>query len=144
MYECLVDWHLEGKVSTITLDNCTSNDKAVGDLIDKLDSASLMLGGKYLHMRCCAHVLNLIVKDGMSVMEEGIARVRDSVGFWSATPKRHERFEKMAKTLNILYNKRLNLDCKTRWNSTYTMLSIALEYIPIFNIYNAVLGAGCC
>ena len=38
----------------------------------------------------------------------------------------------MAKTLNIEYNRRLNLDCKTRWNSTYLMISIALQYIEIF------------
>jgi hypothetical protein len=30
----------------------------------------------------------------MAVMDKGIERVHDSVGFWSATPKRHEHFEK--------------------------------------------------
>ena len=132
LYECLVEWHLERKISTITLDNCTSNDKAMVILPDKLDTSSLMLDGQLLHMRCAAHILNLIVKDGMSVLEQGIERLRDSVAFWSATPKRHEKFEKMAKTLNIEYNKRLTLDCKTRWNSTYTMISIAVQYIEIF------------
>jgi hypothetical protein len=101
-------------------------------LPDKLDTSPLMLNGKLLHMRCAAHILNLIVKDGMNVLEQGIERVCDSVAFWSATPKRHEKFEKMAKTLNIEYNKRLTLDCKTRWNSTYIMISIALQYIEIF------------
>jgi hypothetical protein len=72
-------------------------------LLDKLETSSLMINGKFLHMRCAAHILNLIVKDGMSVLEQGIERVRDSVAFWSATPKRHEKFEKMAKTLNIEY-----------------------------------------
>ena len=96
LHECLLDWHLERKLSTVTLDNCTSNDKAIDILIDKLDTKSLMLEGKYLHMRCCAHILNLIVKDGMDLMEKGIERVRDSVAYWSATPKRHEKFEKMA------------------------------------------------
>uniref|UniRef100_A0A8R7THP7 BED-type domain-containing protein n=2 Tax=Triticum urartu TaxID=4572 RepID=A0A8R7THP7_TRIUA len=132
LYECLVEWHLERKISTVTLDNCTSNDKATGILPDKLDTSSLMLDGQLLHMRCAAHILNLIVKDGMSVLEKGIERLRDSVAFWSATPKRHEKFEKMAKTLNIEYNKRLTLDCKTRWNSTYIMISIEVEYIEIF------------
>ena len=61
-----------------------------------LDSSSLILEGKYLHMRCAAHILNWIVKDGMYVMEKSIERVRDSVAYWSATPKRHEKFEKMA------------------------------------------------
>jgi hypothetical protein len=101
-------------------------------LPDKLDTSSLMMNGQLMHMRCVAHILNLIVKDGMSVLEHGIERVRDSVAFWSATPKRHEKFEKMAKTLNIEYNKRITLDCKTRWNSTYTMISIAVQYIEIF------------
>ena len=47
-------------------------------------------------MRCAAHILNLIVKDKMSVLDKGIDSIYDSVGFWSATPKRHEKFEKMA------------------------------------------------
>lgn len=68
LHEVLVEYHLERKISTITLDNCTTNDKAVEDLLDKLDSSSLMLGGKLLHMRCCAHILNLIVKDGLAVL----------------------------------------------------------------------------
>uniref|UniRef100_A0A8R7UB65 AC transposase n=1 Tax=Triticum urartu TaxID=4572 RepID=A0A8R7UB65_TRIUA len=97
LYECLVEWHLERKISTITLDNYTSNEIAMTILPDKLDTSSLMLDGQFLHMRCAAHILNLIVKDGMSVLEEGVERVRDSVAFWSAMPKRHEKFEKMAK-----------------------------------------------
>jgi hypothetical protein len=45
-------------------------------------------------MCCAAHILNLIVKDGLGVTESRIERVRDSVAFWSAAPKRHEKFEK--------------------------------------------------
>ncbi|KAM0870527.1 hypothetical protein ACQ4PT_039950 [Festuca glaucescens] len=45
LHEVLVEFHLERKISTITLDNCTTNDKAVEELQDKLDSSSLMLGG---------------------------------------------------------------------------------------------------
>ncbi|CAA0812143.1 Zinc finger BED domain-containing protein DAYSLEEPER [Striga hermonthica] len=65
-------------------------------------------------------------------MEKGIDKVRDSVAYWSATPKRHERFEKMARQMLGEYEKRIALDCKTRWNSTYTMLSTALLYQDVF------------
>ena len=133
LHACLVEWHLEKKISTVTLDNCTSNDKAMQILPDKLDTKVLMLEGKYLHMRCAAHILNLIVKDGLDVMEVGIERVRDSVAFWSATPKRHEKFEKMARVMNTEYTCRLSLDCKTRWNSTYIMLTRALQYKDVFS-----------
>jgi hypothetical protein len=105
---------------------------------DKLPLDSLMLkdddGKKLLHMRCAAHILNLIVKDGLLAMDkdDGLERVRESVRFWSATPKRHEKFEKKACELNIKFERRLCLDCKTRWNSTYIMLSTALEYKTVF------------
>ncbi|CAN6203176.1 unnamed protein product [Urochloa humidicola] len=92
-------------------------------------------------MRCAAHIINLIVKDGMGikdangrkVMEEAIGRVRETIAFWSATPKRHERFEKAVAQEGIKYNKRIALDVKTRWNSTYLMLSTALTYISVFD-----------
>jgi hypothetical protein len=119
-------------VSTVTLDNCTTNGSLMDKMQDKLPLPSLMLKGKLLHMRCAAHIINLIVRDGMSVMEDGIERVRDSVGFWSATPKRHERFEHTVVQMHLKYNKRIALYYKTRWNSTYIMLTIALEYQTVF------------
>jgi hypothetical protein len=112
-----------------------SNDdlaKKMAVMQGKLPLSSCMLNGKLIHMRCAAHILNLIVKDGMSVMEKGIDSIRDSVGFWSATPKRHEKFEKMVVQMKGKYEKRIALDCKTRWNSTYIMLSTALEYQDVF------------
>ncbi|TXG60992.1 hypothetical protein EZV62_012355 [Acer yangbiense] len=69
---------------------------------------------------------------GLDVIESGIERIRDSVAFWTATPKRMEKFEKAAEQLNLGQKKRLVLDCKTRWNSTYLMLSVALTYKDVF------------
>ncbi|WVZ97490.1 hypothetical protein U9M48_043020 [Paspalum notatum var. saurae] len=132
LHGVLVDCHLERKVSTMTLDNCSTNDSMMLKMQDKLPLECLMLEGLLLHMRCAAHILNLIVRDGMSIMEKGTEKVRDSVGFWCATPKRHEKFKKMASQLNIAYIKRIGLDCTTRWNSTYAMLSTALEYQAVF------------
>jgi hypothetical protein len=125
-------WHTENKVSTITLDNCSTNDNLVDQMQDKMCLSSLMLSGKLMHMRCAPHIINLIIKDGMSIMESDIQRVRESVGFWSCTPKRHACFEKLVSQVNIKYEKKIALNCKTRWNSTYLMLSTALEYKLVF------------
>ncbi|KAG5515923.1 hypothetical protein RHGRI_036831 [Rhododendron griersonianum] len=57
------------KISRITVDNCSTNDAMIDLLWDKLDSTSLMLGGDLFHMRCCAHILNLIVKDELDVIK---------------------------------------------------------------------------
>ena len=132
LYDCLCDWNLDRKLSTITVDNCTTNDAIINNLLDKLPLSSLMMNGELFHMRCAAHILNLIVQDGLAVIGDGIDRIRDSVAFWTATPKREQKFEEAAHQLEISSTKKLALDCKTRWNSTYLMLSVAVLYKDVF------------
>jgi hypothetical protein len=133
LYEALVGWNIDERISTLTLDNCRTNDKVIPDLINKIGKSKLMLEGSLLHMRCATHILNLIVKDGLEVIKSSIASIRGSVAFWIATPKRVEKFEEIAKLVKVKVNHKLGLDCKTRWNSTYKMLSIALPYKAIFD-----------
>ncbi|KAF7133236.1 hypothetical protein RHSIM_Rhsim09G0082900 [Rhododendron simsii] len=102
--------------------------KRIDLLWDKLDSTSLMLGGNLFHMRCCVHILNLIVKDGLDVIKMGIEKIMDSVAYWTTSPKREEKFEETVRQLNVTSTKKLGLDCAARWNSTFLMLQIALLY----------------
>ncbi|KAI8531947.1 hypothetical protein RHMOL_Rhmol11G0175200 [Rhododendron molle] len=119
--------------STLTVDNCSSNDAMISILIGKLEPESLMSQGKLIHMRCAAHILNLIVKDGLEVIKGGIEKIRESVAYWTASPKREEKFEENARQLRILGGKKLCLDCVTRWNSTFLMLQTAIEYKDVFS-----------
>ena len=73
------------------MDNCTTNDAIVAILIDKLPFGSLILHGRLFHMRCCAHILNLIVQDGLNVIGDGIERIRDNVTYWTTSPKRVQK-----------------------------------------------------
>uniref|UniRef100_A0A0A9GNR2 BED-type domain-containing protein n=1 Tax=Arundo donax TaxID=35708 RepID=A0A0A9GNR2_ARUDO len=132
LYKCLQSWDLDRRISTVTLDNCSTNDNMIGLMETRLGASNMLLKGKWLHMRCCAHILNLIVKDGMEVIGTAVAHIRDSVAYWVATPKRYEKFEKTALDENVELEKKLHLDCKTRWNSTYIMLRIALPYRKVF------------
>ncbi|XP_062103824.1 zinc finger BED domain-containing protein RICESLEEPER 2-like [Humulus lupulus] len=129
---CLSEWNIEDKISTVTVDNCTTNDAMIPLLKEKFNSNCFILKGKLLHMRCCAHILNLIVKDGLSVIGDSIDKIQDSVSYWSGTPKRYEKFEDTARSLEVTCTKKLSLDCQTRWNSTYLMLNIALLYNRVF------------
>ncbi|CAA0825803.1 Unknown protein [Striga hermonthica] len=133
LYDAFVEWNVDEKISTVTMDNCSTNDAVIPVLINKISSDKLMLNGQILHMRCCAHILNLIVRDGLDVIQPAIAKIRDSVAFWTATPKRLEKFEEIAKYVKVPTDNKLGLDCKTRWNSTYKMLSVALPYEASFN-----------
>ena len=79
-------------------------------------------------MRYSAHILNLIVKNGLDVIGNGIEQIHDCIAFWVATPKRYEKFEDSARYLKIQSTKKIHLDCKTQWNSTHLMLESALPY----------------
>lgn len=79
-------------------------------------------------MRCCARVLNHIIKDGLVTIDDGIDKIRESVDFWTTMPKNIKLFKELTKKEGFLGGKKLALDCKTRWNSTYVMLEIVLIY----------------
>ncbi|XP_026452125.1 zinc finger BED domain-containing protein RICESLEEPER 2-like [Papaver somniferum] len=134
LMECLLDWNIDGKISTITVDNCTTNDLMIKNTLEKLSSNSLLLGGDLFHMRCCAHILALIVKQGLEGIKGAIELIRNSVSYWKATPKRVEKFEEAARQLNIACTNKLVLDCETRWNSTYMMLNISIKYQRVFTL----------
>ena len=65
--ELLKEWELEKKVFTITVDNASSNDNMQSILKRQL-RRELVCGGEFFHVRCVAHILNLIVQDGLSVI----------------------------------------------------------------------------
>ncbi|XP_016196192.1 zinc finger BED domain-containing protein RICESLEEPER 1-like [Arachis ipaensis] len=76
---CLREWGIE-KVFTITLDNASSNDGVITYLQRKLAArGGLVCGEKYLQMRCCAHVLNLIVNEGIKEQHASIESIRNAV-----------------------------------------------------------------
>ncbi|KAL0288675.1 UNVERIFIED_CONTAM: putative AC transposase [Sesamum angustifolium] len=84
--KCLLDWGID-KVFTVTVDNASSNDGAILYLQKKFDNwGTNILGGKYVHMRCIAHIVNLIVQDGLRNKEEhlAISRIRGAIR-WNST-----------------------------------------------------------
>jgi hypothetical protein len=59
----------------LTIDNVSTNDVGVDRLKRRiLSRGHLVMDGKYLHMRCCAHVLNLVVKDGLKDIDDSVSK----------------------------------------------------------------------
>ena len=77
--DCFLEWNIDRKLSTITVDNCSTNDAMIRLLLNKFDTNSLILSGSMLHMRCAAHILNLIIQDGLSLIGDDIEKIYDSV-----------------------------------------------------------------
>ncbi|XP_031284418.1 zinc finger BED domain-containing protein RICESLEEPER 2-like [Pistacia vera] len=120
---------LKNKVSTIIVDNASANDVAIAYLKGKL---ALLLDGEFFHMRCTAHIMNLIVKDGFSETKDCISRIRNSVKYVRSSPTRSETFQRCVKEERIAYKGGVCLDVATRWNSTYLMLDVALKFRKAF------------
>ncbi|KAK2645509.1 hypothetical protein Ddye_020704 [Dipteronia dyeriana] len=92
----LLKWGID-KVFTITVDNATANTTAIGFMIRKLNSwqdGGAVLGGKYLHVRFCAHILNLIASDGLKDLHDSIVAIRNAVKYVKSSPSRLDRFKK--------------------------------------------------
>ena len=63
-------------MQTITLDNAASNDVAIRELANNISQDSFIEINKDLfHNRCFAHILNIIVKDGLKGISEVIKKV---------------------------------------------------------------------
>ena len=80
----------------MTMDNCSTNDAVIKIILDKFQRGALIMRGSMLHMHCVAHVLNLIVQDGLDVIGSYIEKVQESVRFWTASTKRRQKFEETA------------------------------------------------
>ncbi|KAH0771726.1 hypothetical protein KY290_015707 [Solanum tuberosum] len=85
------------------------------------------MGGSHLHIRCMAHIVNLIVQDGTKEANVCIERVRQAVRYIRQSPARWKKFQECCEDENLA-KKSLCLDVPTRWNSTYMMLNRVIEY----------------
>ncbi|TYH95280.1 hypothetical protein ES332_A12G095400v1 [Gossypium tomentosum] len=71
--KCLQNWGIKGKVCLIFVGSASYNDAVVRMLKDSLSfHKRLPLNGKLFHVHCCAHILNLLVYDGLSKIEDVI------------------------------------------------------------------------
>ena len=80
-------------------------------------------------LRCLAHVLQLAVKEGIKQcppVDIAIGRFRDLVKKISDSPKLLEAFQAISLALKVAH-KVPELDCETRWNSTWSMMSSVLK-----------------
>lgn len=131
--KCLIDWGLK-KIMTVTVDNASSNDLAVDYLRRRLNHwESSILDGKFLHIRCVAHIFNLVVKDGLKDMDSSIVKVRTIVKYVRSSPARLQKFKSCVEEEKIESKSLVCLDVETRWNSTYLMLESAVKFKKAFD-----------
>nr|XP_027099137.1 zinc finger BED domain-containing protein RICESLEEPER 2-like [Coffea arabica] len=132
--KCFIDWGIENKVSSITV-NASYNDVYIRRLREDFALRKrLSIGGKFFYVRCCAHILNFLVQDDHCQLGGVIDVVREGIKYLNNSEYRLLEFPKIKKQLQ-LPSRKLLLDCPTRWNNTYLMLASGLEFKNIFPRY---------
>ncbi|KAK3193232.1 hypothetical protein Dsin_024542 [Dipteronia sinensis] len=115
IYTLLCEWGIEKKIFSITLDNASSNKSFIDILKTQLNLKKAPVSdGDFLHICCCAHIVNLIVQDGLKEIDE--AQVRN------------QTFLGCCKQVSLDSKMGLKQDVPTRWNSTFCMLQSAIYY----------------
>ena len=128
--DVMENWEIRNKVIAIVTDNAANIVAAVNKLGIK-------------HVPCFAHTLNLIVQkaiDESGRLEKIREKVRDVLAYFHRSVKASNALEKELKELPADQGeKKLKLvqEVRTRWNSTYKMLS---RYSLIYRHVNRVLS----
>ena len=96
VFDCLKQWGIEKKIFSITLDNAYANNILQDILKSHLCvHRNLLCNGEFFHVQCCAHTLNLIVQDGLKVVDKALHSIRESV-------KINHQMEELSNSKNVL------------------------------------------
>ncbi|KAG8371566.1 hypothetical protein BUALT_Bualt13G0101300 [Buddleja alternifolia] len=118
---------------SVVVDNASSNDSMMRKLREWLLKDSLIpLNGDLLHVRCSAHVLNLIVQDGLSPIRGLIEKIRETVRYLNKSPSATQKFDTALRHCNLEGKRKVAMDVPNRWNSTYLLLETALPLKEAF------------
>ena len=128
----LREWGIDG-IFTLTVDNASSNLTIIKFLkrVTK-DWNVTVLGNEFMHMRSCAYILNLIVREGLKEIDASIAKVLEAMRYVKSSPNRNQNFRSFIERLGMESKSLLCLDLPIRWNLTYLMLEISEKFEKVF------------
>ncbi|XP_021753660.1 zinc finger BED domain-containing protein RICESLEEPER 4-like [Chenopodium quinoa] len=124
----------DDRILSITVDNATYNDAMISCLKRRLvPRGGLSCGETLFHVRCCAHIINLIVQKGLTCISGILDKIRSFIKLIIKSSHRSEEFyDCVEKIFHLNVKRKLNLDMHVRWNSTYKMLGTYLYFKDAF------------
>ncbi|KAL5713779.1 hypothetical protein ACHQM5_015826 [Ranunculus cassubicifolius] len=136
---CLIEWSIDGKLFSLSLDNCSITDCVAKTVCQRLNARRALLGdGKFFHVCCGANILNLIIQEGWKALgvcsdvshPSVLDKVRESVKHVTNSTR---KFSAIVNIIGVNTTRSLVLDSPMQRNSTYEMLEVALEYKEAFS-----------
>jgi hypothetical protein len=87
-----------------------------------------------MYLRCCAHILNLVVSEGLKEVDDSIVKVRSAVKYVKSSLARIENFKTCMEREKLTFKGLLCLNVPTRWNFTFKMLEGAEKCQSVFEL----------
>ncbi|KAI0504116.1 hypothetical protein KFK09_015063 [Dendrobium nobile] len=129
----LVEWKIEAKLFSITLDNASANNTSVDYLRNHLNLRSgLLCDSDFFHIRCTAHIVNLVAQEGLKDIDSAIVKIRESIKYVKGSQARKQKFLECVAQSCLDGRRGLRQDVPTRWNSTFIMLDSATYFKRAF------------
>ena len=95
-------------MSTITVDNASYNDAVVAYLKRKFKIKNGLLGeGDHFHMKRVAHIVNLVVMDGLKDQDMSISNIRNDVRFVRSSTQSALKFKECIEMSRITCKKHI-------------------------------------
>ncbi|KAJ1688578.1 hypothetical protein LUZ63_019968 [Rhynchospora breviuscula] len=110
----------------LVLDGSSANEACIKEMLSGPIMSTLPANGQIFHQRCGCHILNLIVQDGLDVLDDEIKTIREAMKYIRHSQSRMEKFKRAVAQVKAP-DKKPAWDVQTRWNSTYLMLQLAFE-----------------
>jgi hypothetical protein len=135
-YECVTARKIEDKIVSFTLDNVVNNDSVIRGLrarfVARQGNAFI---AKYFHVRCCAHIIKLVVNDGITALASLIENLRLTAKYLKKSPSRMHKFVEICRSLALQIEEGMRLDVSIRWGSTYKMWRTSIAYKEAIKTY---------
>jgi len=100
------DWNIADNLFSITLDNAKVKNSMM-DLLkaNLLFKKMLPREGNLFHVRCGAHVINLVVQYGLRKISGIVSNIRESLKYIKSSQARREKFEEIVVQMGISLEK---------------------------------------
>ena len=127
--DVLLEWKIDKKLATITVENSSANDLMVEILGSWLDDQGNChpFRDEIFHIPCITHLINLLVKDGLDEIDYILQKKRNAIKCMNQSAIGKQKFEEVVKRLNLGGKGITSEGVPLRWDSTFSMLQIALE-----------------
>ena len=91
------EYYLINKVFTVSFDNASANTPSTFDL-KKI--CNHVFEGKFFHIICACHVLNLCVQEGLKILQDHLNPIKGVISYLWSHPQVMKEFYKFCRTHN--------------------------------------------